>query len=90
MCTVPPRHGLGTPRESFFQKFQTFWLRQTFWVETLGIFSAGLSALIFVLSSLSMFSIIQPLHYFYNKPSLYIQLSNIFLGVGFEFGLQRI
>ena len=24
-------HGLRTPRESFFQKFKTFWLGQTNW-----------------------------------------------------------
>jgi hypothetical protein len=29
-------------------------------------------------------------HYFYKKLSLYIQLPNIYLGVGLEFGPQRI
>jgi hypothetical protein len=28
-------------------------------------------------------------HYFYKKLSLYIQISNIYLGLGFEFGPQR-
>ena len=29
-------------------------------------------------------------HYFYKKPSLYIRIPNIYLRLGFEFGLQRI
>ena len=29
-------------------------------------------------------------HYFYKKLSLYIHIPNIYLGLGFEFGLQRI
>jgi hypothetical protein len=39
-------------------------------------------------SSLSMFSLIN--HYFYKKLSLYIEISNIYLGLGFEFGPPRI
>ena len=42
----------------------------------------------FGVSPLSMFSINQPL--FLQKVSLYIQIPNIYLGLGFEFGLQRI
>ena len=37
---------------------------------------------------LSIFSINQPL--FLQKLSIYIQITNIYLGLGFEFGLQRI
>ena len=29
-------------------------------------------------------------HYFYNNLCLYIQIPNIYLGLGFEFGPQRI
>ena len=28
-------HGLRTPRESFFQKLETFWIGQTDWTEIL-------------------------------------------------------
>ena len=47
-----------------------------------GIFGRTISTHFFTVSSLSMFSIIQP--------SLYVQLPDIYLGVGFEFGPQRI
>ena len=39
-------------------------------------------------SPLSMFSIIQPL--FLQKTKYYIQILNIYLGLGFEIGPQRI
>ena len=48
-----------------------------------GVSSANLSAPILI-----MFSINQPL--FLQKVSLYIQIPNIYLGLGFEFGPQRI
>ena len=38
---------------------------------------------------LSVFFISQT-HYVYKKLSLYIQIPNIYLGLGFEFGPQRI
>ena len=56
----------------------------------LWVFSAQLSALIFgTVSPLSMFSIIQPL-FLQKTLSLYTHIPNIYLGLGFEFGPQRI
>ena len=43
---------------------------------------------IIAVSPLTMFSIIQPL--FLQKLSLYIHISNIYLGLGFQFGPQRM
>ena len=51
-----------------------------------GVFSANLSAPILVLWVLCPFIN----QYFYKKLSLYIQIPNIYVGLGFEFGLQRI
>ena len=56
-----------------------------------GVFSADLSAPILVLwVPCPCFPLIS--HYFYKKLSLYIQIPNIYLELGFkfEFGLQRI
>ena len=54
-----------------------------------GVFSADLSAPILVLSvPCPCFPLIN--HYFYKKPSLYIQIPNIYLWLWFEFGPQRI
>ena len=54
-----------------------------------GIFSANLLAPILVLRvSCPCFPLIN--HYFYKKLSLYIQIPTIYLGLGFEFGPQRI
>ena len=54
-----------------------------------GVFSANLSAPIFVLWVLCpCFSLFD--HYFYKKISLYIPIPIIYLGLGFEFGPQRI
>ena len=54
-----------------------------------GVFSANLSAPIFELwvlcPSFPLFN-----HYFYKKLSLHIQISNVFLRLGFDFGPQRI
>jgi hypothetical protein len=71
----------GRPIKPFSSKSQTFGLGQTIWVDKFwGIWGT--------VSPLSMFSINQPL--FLQKKSLYIQIPNIYLGLGFEFGLQRI
>ena len=66
----------GHPERVFFRKSQTF-----------GVFSADLSAPILVLW-VPCFPLIN--HYFYKKLSIYTQIPNIFLGLGFEFGPQRI
>ena len=85
-------HGLLTPNEAFFHWTQNFWA----WADKLGrqigqvnsgafgVFSAKLS----VVSPLSMFLIIQPL--FLQKLRLYIHIPNIYLGLGFDFGPQKI
>ena len=49
-----------------------------------GVFSVKLSAPILV----QCFPLFK--HYFYKKLSLYIHIPNIYLGLEFEFGLQRI
>ena len=73
----------------FSLKSKTFGLRQTNWSDkfwAFGVFLAKLSAP----------SLVQwvpcPLfnHYFYKKLRLYIHIPNIYLGLGFKFGLQRI
>ena len=65
-------HGLRTPRELFFQKSRTFGLEQTFWTEIFwgiwGIFGQNISTHFGTVSSLSMFSIIQPLFLQKTKP----------------------
>ena len=72
----------------FSSKSQTFGLGQTHF-GSFGVFSANLSAPILVLwVPCPGFSLIN--HYFYKKLSLYIQIPNMYLGLGFEFGPQRI
>ena len=81
-----------TQRELFFKNLELLGLGRYFglkFFEAFGVFSTGLSAPILVLwvpcPCFPLFN-----HYFYKKLSLYIQLPNIYLGVGFEFGPQRI
>ena len=89
-------HGLRTPNEAFFSsKSKTFGLWQTIWADTFwgfgGIFGQFISthlAHLGTVSSLSMF-FVNKLN-FYKKLSLYIQILNIHLGLGFEFRLQRV
>ena len=72
----------------FSLKSQTLRLGQ-FGQINFGAFSANLSAPILVLwVPCPCFPLIN--HYFYKKLSLYIQIPNIYLGLGFEFGPQRI
>ena len=84
-----PNHGL---RSLFSSKSQTFVLGQTNWADKFcgiwGIFSGFISNHFGTMSPFSMFSINQPL--FLQKTSLYIHIPNIYLGLGFEFGSQRI
>ena len=79
---------MDTQREFFFQKSCTFGLEQTFWEEKFwsiwDIFGRTMSTYFETVMS----SIIQSI--FYKKVSLYIQLPNIYFGVGFEFGPQKI
>ena len=77
---------------------ELFWKIPNFWaweeigstiLEVFGVFSADLSAPILVLwVRCPCFTLIN--HYFYKKLSLYIQIPNMYLGLGFEFGPQRI
>jgi hypothetical protein len=57
-----------------------------------GVFSADLSTFNTHFGTVSSLSIRFPLinFYFYKKLSLYIQIPNIYLGLGFEFWPQRI
>jgi hypothetical protein len=76
------------PNEAFFFiEIQTFGLGQTNWA-IWGIFGQTISTPLGTVNPLSIFSIIQPL--FLQKISLHIHIPNIYLGLGFEFGLQRI
>ena len=85
-CQSNPPTDYGHPERAFIQKSRTFGLGQTFWADFFrgiwGIFGWIIS------THFGMFSIIQPL--FQKKLSLYIiHIPNIFLGLGFEFGLQK-
>ena len=77
------------PFWSFFQKSRTFGLGQTFWAETFwgiwGIFGRTIS------THFGTVSLCFPLfnHYFYKNLSLYIQLPNIYLGLGFNLGCKK-
>ena len=91
-------HGLPTPIEAFFHRNpKLLGLGRQFGqinFGAFGVFLADLSASILVIESLNCpcFPLIN--HYFYKKLSLYIQIPNIYLGLGFEFefefGPQRI
>ena len=77
----------GRPMKPFSLKFRTFRLGQTDWADKFWgiwvIFGQTISTHLGTVSSLSMFSIIQP--------SFIQKLSQIsYLGLGFEFGPQRI
>ena len=86
-------HGLRTPNETFFHfDPELFGLdRQIGQINSaeFGVFSAKLSAPILVVSPLSMFFLIQQL-FLQKNQNLYIHIQNIHLGLGFEFGPQRI
>jgi len=73
-------HGLWTPNEAFFHQNPNFC---GIW----GIFGRFGTA-----SPLSMFSMNQPWLIIIStkKLNLYIQIPNIYLGLGFEFGSQEI
>jgi hypothetical protein len=71
----------------FFIEIQSFWAWADNWADKFwGILGQTISTHFDTVSTLSMFSIIQPL--FLQKLSLYIHIPNIYLG--FEFGPQRI
>ena len=87
-------HGLRMPNEAFFSlKSRTFGLGQTNWADKFktisGIFVQTINTQFGTVSSLS---ILQYSTIISKKLSLYIQISNIYLGLGFEFefGPQRI
>jgi hypothetical protein len=86
-------HGLRMPNKAFFHKNPKLLglSRQCGQInfEAFGVFSADLSAPILVLLvPCPCFPSIN--HYFYEKLSLYIQITNTYLGLGFEFGMQKI
>ena len=76
----------------FFIKTQTFGPRQTNWADKFwgiwGIFSQCFNSHFGTVSPLSMFSINQPL-FLQKKPSLYIQIPNTWLGLGFELEISH-
>ena len=86
-------HGLRMPNEAFFHRNpKLFGLSRQFGQINFGSFGASssdLSAPILVLwVPCPYFPLIN--HYFYKKLSHYIQIPNIHLGLGFEFGSQII
>ena len=88
-----PKHRLRTPKKPFFHRdSKLLGLGRQFGkinFEAFGVFLSDLSATILVLwVPCPWFPLIN--HYFYKKLSLYIQIPNIYLGLGFEFGSQRI
>ena len=84
------KHGLWTPNETFIHwNPELLGLgRQIGHIDsgTFSAFSAKLSA--FILVQRLSFPLFK--HYFYKKLSLYIQLPNIYIWVGFDFGPQRL
>ena len=83
---------MDAQRSLFSLKSRTFGLGQTNWADKFwgiwGVFGQTISTHFGAASPLSMYSIIQSL--FLQKLSLYIHNAKIHLGLGFEFGLQRI
>ena len=79
------KHGLRTLNEAFFQRNPKFFgLFGQFGQINFGVFSADLLAPILVQwVPCPCFPLIK--HYFYKKLGLYIQIPNIYLGLGFEF-----
>ena len=81
-CCKPAATDYGHPERAFFRKSQTL-------LGAFEVFSADLSAPILILwVPCPCFPLIN--HYFYKKLSLYIHIPNIYLGLRFEFGPQRI
>ena len=86
---------LGLRREFFFENPKLLGLGRQIGLKILGgilgIFGQFISTHFGTDSLLSMFSINQPL-FLKKKLSFFIQISNIYLGLGFEFefGLQKI
>ena len=86
-------HGLWTPNEAFFYQNPKLsglgrqFGKIDFWA--FGVFSSNLSAPILVVwIPCHCFPLIN--HYLHKKLSLYIQIPSTYLGLGFEFGPQRI
>ena len=81
----------GHPMKPLFLKSRTFVLGQTNWADKFwgiwGIFGRTIStqAIFVQCPCFPLFN-----HYFYKKLSLYIHIPNIYLGLGLEFGPQRI
>ena len=84
----------GRPMKPFSSKSQTFGLGQTIWADTFwgiwGIFGQFINTHFVTVQWVPcpFFPLIN--HHFYKKLSLYIRIPNIYLGLGFEFGQQRI
>ena len=78
--------------KTFSSRSQTFGPGQKIWADkfwTFRVFSANLSTPIFsTVGPLYMFPLIN--HYFYKKLTLYIQIPNIYLGMGFEFSRKEL
>ena len=88
---MPSITDYGQPMMPSF-KSQTFGLGQTIWADKLwgiwNIFGQFISTHFGIVSPLFPFPLFN--HYFYKNQSLYIHIPNIYLGLGFEFGPQRI
>ena len=72
--------------------FQNFWAKADNWADKFwgiwGIFGQVISTDLLQWVPCPYFLLFN--HYFYKKLSLYIHISNMYLGLGFEFGPQRI
>ena len=77
----------GRPMKPFFIKIPNFWAWADKFGGIWGIFSQTINSDFCTASPLCMFSINQPL--FLQKLSLYIQIPNIYFGLGFEYGSQK-
>ena len=84
-CVIVYSTDFGRPMP-FFMEIQNFWADK-FW-GIWGIFCQTIRTHFDTVSPLSMFPLFN--HYFYKNLSLYIHIPNVYLGLGFEFGPQRI
>jgi hypothetical protein len=75
----------------FPSKSQNFGLEQTNWADKFwsicGIFSQFITTHFGTVRPLSLFLLIN--QYFYKILSLYIQIPNVYLGLGFEYGSRK-
>jgi hypothetical protein len=88
--TIVDHTDYGRPMKPFFIEIPNFGLGQTIWADNFGgIFGQFISTDFGTVSPLSMLPINQTL-FLQKKTCLYIQIPNIYLGLGLEFGPKQI